>query len=448
MIIPVSLSVLCDALCTLLPPLCPHSVPPTDPVIRSLCLRVFVVKKLRPLAFAPPACSLIPSMSATAAPIRSRLLTLLCYGAMMSLAIGLNLLPVFLTTLSTTYGGTDGLTGEQLGRLGAFAFAGLVIGIVITGPLADRHGPKPFAQFGIALIAVSLVAMAFAPTYTLLLFAVFALGLGAGVLDMVLSPIVSALNPEKRTVALNRLHSFYCVGAAVTVLAGSLALAAGLGWRGSCLVLLPLPLGLLAAFAPLRFPELAHESVRTSVRSLFKHRWFQLATVGIFLGGATELGMAQWLPAYAETSLGFPTWISGGSLLLFSVAMALGRMVIGFAGAKLDPLRLMAWSCGTTVVLFLLGSFLPIPSLALAACILAGFTGSCLWPTTLAVTADRYPQGGASMFGALAALGNAGGIFMPWVVGWITDRSNLHWGLAVSALAPLIMLPLVLRLRR
>ncbi len=379
---------------------------------------------------------------------RARLLTLLCYGAMMSLAIGLNLLPVFLTTLSETYGGATGLTGEQLGRLGALAFAGLVVGIVITGPLADRWGTKPFAQLGNALIAVSLVAMAFAPTYTRLCVAVFALGLGAGVLDMVLSPIVSALNPHKRAGALNWLHSFYCVGAAVTVLAGTLALRAGFGWRGGCLALLPLPLLLLAAFAPLTFPALAHESVRTSVRSLFRQRWFQIVALCIFLGGATELGMAQWLPAYAETSLGFPTWVSGGSLLLFSVAMALGRMVIGVIGARVDPLRLMAWSCGSTVVLFLFGSFFPVPSLALAACIAAGFTGSCLWPTTLAITADRYPSGGASMFAALAALGNAGGIFMPWVVGWIADRADLHWGLAVSAVAPLVMLPLVLRLRR
>lgn len=378
---------------------------------------------------------------------RARLLTLLCYGAMMSLAIGLNLLPVFLTTLSAAYGGADGLTGEQLGRLGASAFAGLVAGIVATGPLADRHGPKPFAQSGLALIAASLAAMAFAPTYGFLLGAVFVLGLGSGVLDMVLSPVVSALNPEKRTVALNWLHSFYCVGAAVTVLAGSLALAAGLGWRGSCLVLLPLPVGLMAAFAPLRFPELAHESVRTSLRSLARDPWFRLAALGIFLGGATELGMSQWLPAYAETSLGFPAWIAGGALLLFSVAMAFGRMAVGFAGGKSDPFRLMAWSCGTTVVLFLFGSFLPAPVFALTACVVAGFTGSCLWPTMLAVSADRYPRGGASMFGALAALGNAGGIFMPWVVGWIADRANLHWGLASSAVAPLVMLPLVLALR-
>jgi fucose permease len=88
-----------------------------------------------------------------------------------------------------------------------------------------------------------------------------------------------------------------------------------------------------------------------------------------------------------------------------------------------------------------------VPSLALAACVLAGFTGSCLWPTTLAVTADRYPGGGASMFGLLAALGNAGGIFMPWLVGAIADRWNLHWGLAVSAIAPALLLPLLLWMR-
>jgi len=51
------------------------------------------------------------------------------------------------------------------------------------------------------------------------------------------------------------------------------------------------------------------------------------------------------------------------------------------------------------------------------------------------------------MFAALAALGNAGGIVMPWVVGWIGDLSSLRWGLAVSALAPLLMLPLVIMLK-
>ena len=51
------------------------------------------------------------------------------------------------------------------------------------------------------------------------------------------------------------------------------------------------------------------------------------------------------------------------------------------------------------------------------------------------------------MFAALAALGNAGGILMPWVVGWVGDLSSLRWGLAGSVFAPLFMLPIVLVLK-
>ncbi len=380
--------------------------------------------------------------------VAPRLLTGLSYVAMMSLSIGLNLLPVFLTTLSATYGGPDGLTQEQLGRLGAIMFAGLVTGILVTGPLADRWGAKPFAQLGNALIAISLVAAAFAPGYALLGGAIFVLGLGAGVLDMVLSPVVAALNPTRRAAAMNWLHSFYCVGAAVTILTGTLALRAGLGWRATCLILLPFPGGLLLAFAPLKFPALSVVGGRLGLRTLGRRGWFWAALVAILLGGATEAGMAQWLPAYAEMALHFPAWLGGGALLLFSVAMAAGRMVVGAAGPRWNPFQIMAWGCGVSALLFIGGSFIPVPWLALAACIAVGFTGSCLWPTMLAVTADRYPDGGASMYGALGACGNMGGICMPWIVGWVADRHNLHWGLAISALAPALMLPLVLGLRR
>lgn len=381
--------------------------------------------------------------------LHARWLTTLCYGAMMALAIGLNLLPVYLTSLSTAYA-VDGaaLNTEQLGRLGAFMFAGLVVGILFTGPLADRWGAKPFALGGNALGALALLAAAFAPNYATLALALFVLGLGAGAIDMVLSPVVSALNPTRRAAAMNWLHSFYCVGAAVTILVGSLLLRAGFGWRVACLALLTLPLALFFLMLRERFPAMSAEGQRTPLRRLVRDRWFVGALVAIFLGGATELGMAQWLPAYAERELGFSAWTGGVALLAFSIAMALGRMVMGQLGARHDSYRLMALSCAVTIVFFLVASFFPHPVVALVACVLAGFAGSALWPTTLAVVADRHPEGGATMFGALAALGNAGGIFMPWLVGLIADRSTLAWGLAVSALAPAVMLPLVLRLRR
>ena len=114
---------------------------------------------------------------------------------------------------------------------------------------------------------------------------------------------------------------------------------------------------------------------------------------------------------HAETSLGYPQWVGGTAFLLFSLAMAVGRMGIGTLSTRLDSytiMRVELWPLRRPVPR---GFVLPCcPSRSLA-CILVGLTGSCLWPTMLAITADRYPNGGASMFGAFAAFGNAGGIF-------------------------------------
>jgi len=380
--------------------------------------------------------------------VAPRLLTNLCYLAMMSLSIGLNLLPVFLTTLGATYGGEGGLSQEALGRLTASPFGGLVLGILATGPLVDRWGAKRFVQIGNILMAVSLVWAAFAPSYVGLAVALFGMGLGAGMLDMVLSPVVAALNPERRAVAMNLLHSFYCVGAVVTIALGTMALQVGLGWRGACLIMLVLPAGLIVWFARVQFPELVPEGAVLPVRSLLREWWFWGALLAIAFGGAAELGIAQWLPTYTERSLGYAPWMGGMSLLLFSVALTLGRLFVGWFGKNWDMFHLMAWSCGSSIVLFIAGSFLPIPWMALSACIAVGFTGSCLWPTMLGVTANRYPRGGASMYGILAAAGNAGGMFMPWAVGLVADHSNMHWGLVVSVIAPALMLPLVLIMRK
>ncbi|MEO7649551.1 MAG: MFS transporter, partial [Bryobacteraceae bacterium] len=102
-------------------------------------------------------------------------------------------------------------------------------------------------------------------------------------------------------------------------------------------------------------------------------------------------------------------------------------------------------SCQACAVLFVIGSYAPWPAVALGACVAAGLAGSCLWPSMLAASADRFPQGGATMFALLSALGNAGGIFVPWAIGLAADRWTLRAGLALSAVCPLLM---TLALRR
>lgn len=370
------------------------------------------------------------------------------YAGMMCLAIAINLLPVFLTTLSHEFGGVQGLTNEQLGRLAGITFVGLVGGILVTGPLADRLGAKPFTIVGNGLIVLGLLCLGLSHDYRGVCLAVFVMGVGAGILDMVLSPIVCALQPHRRTSAMNWLHSFYCSGAVLTVLFSSLTLKLGMAWRTLALALAVLPALVAVAFAVMKVPHLVNEGTeRLRLRDLMKIRFFHVALLAIFLGGAAEMGLAQWLPAYAETTLGFSKWTSGLSLLFFSLAMAVGRISVGLMGNRVNPYTVLLICCWGSVILFLGCSFAPWPGVALTACMLVGITGSCLWPSTLGVAADHFPRGGASMFGFLATFGNLGCVFMPWLVGVIADHSNLRWGLGLATLCPLFMIFLLLWMR-
>jgi fucose permease len=288
------------------------------------------------------------------------------------------------------------------------------------------------------------------PGYSTVLVAVFVMGLGAGILDMVLSPIVAALQPNSRATALNWLHSFYAIGTVITVLVGTLALRLGIGWRNISLTLIVVPLVVALGFLSVDLPPLTSdkEGGRTPIRDLYRNSSFVAVNLAIFLGGALELGLAQWLPAYAEMNLGFSKWTGNISLLAFSAAMALGRIFAGLIGRRVDSIRLMLGCCWASVVLFLLTCFATWPAVALASSVAVGLAGSCLWPTTLGVAADRFPQGGATMFGLLAAFGNLGGILMPWLVGVTSDWSSLRLGLATSTACPLLMTCVLLWMQR
>ncbi|MDB6169845.1 MAG: transporter [Verrucomicrobia bacterium] len=378
---------------------------------------------------------------------RPAILTWLCYGGMASLAIGLNLLPLFLAELGATYGGETGLTREELGRLGSMMFAGLVLGIVVTGPLADRWAPKPFVLFGCIVTSASLGAAAVAPTYGFLGASLVFLGLGAGMLDMMLSPVVAALNPHRRIASLNWLHSFYSIGAVVTIGAGTIIQHGGFKWRYACLAFSPLPAALAVAFAFMEFPPLTGAAGRMAVRDLLRQPWFRAALMALFLVGAVEIGVAQWLPTYAEKELHYPTWVGGVAFMVFSIAMAGGRMILGLVVKRLDPYIMLISSGGVCCLLVFAGALLPTPALSLTACVAVGLAVCGLWPTVLALAGNRFPEGGASMFGILSIFGNAGGIGMPWLVGWVASHYDLRWGIAVVGIATLPLILSLLSLR-
>ena len=149
-----------------------------------------------------------------------------------------------------------------------------------------------FSIFGTLLIGVGLALLGNSSGYSIVLIAVFVMGLGAGILDMVLSPIIAALQPDNRATALNWLHSFYGIGTVITVLVSTFAFRWGIGWRTISLTLVSVPLLVALGFLNVDLPPLVSDKVgkRTALRDLCRDPSFVAVNVAIFLGGALELG--------------------------------------------------------------------------------------------------------------------------------------------------------------
>jgi fucose permease len=359
---------------------------------------------------------------------------------MMCLAVSTNLPPIYLTTFGEDFGGAEGLSEEQLGRIPAILFAALMLGVLLTAPLADRWGGKVFVLVGLVLVGAGLTAVCLASSYGLLLAAAALLGLGGATLEMVLSPIVSALYPRQRASALNWLHSFYCIGAVCTVLIGSVALHFEIPWRAVVLGVGLLPTAVFLGFLRTAVPDLKRDEAERQARAGTAPRWFfPAALIAILLAGATEIGLVQWLPAYAERGLGYSKATGGIALAVFYVAMILARWSAASLTHRVRATSLMIGCCVATALLFAVAAFAPWAPVALAGCVAAGFAVGCLWPTTLAVTADRLPGGGATMFALMSASGNVGCTMMPWLIGLVASRTSLNAGLAFAGLCPIAM---------
>ncbi len=395
-----------------------------------------------------------------------------CYAALMCLAIAVNLPPIYLTTFSAEFGrarpdrasGTAaaeastppgpggaaaGLTREEMGRIPATLFIGLVLGIALSGPAADRFGGKAFVALGLALLAVGLLLMAAARSYVVLLASAFVMGLGAGVVDMVLSPIVCALEPDRKTAAMNWLHSFYCAGALLTTLVGWLAIHLGVPWRLFAAVGALAPAAVLVWFLTLRVPPMvADGNDREPLDRLLASGFFIVMLVLMGFTGAAEAGMGQWLPAYAERALKCSPETGAAALAAFLGAMWLGRVVAAMLGHRVNTWTLLFSSAALAAAGYLGAALLPWWPAALGACVATGFAVGNLWPTTLGLAANRIHHGGATMFGVLGAVGNSGCFLAPWLIGILGDLGGLRAAMGLAVIAPLAILVTLLLMRR
>ncbi len=242
------------------------------------------------------------------------------------------------------------------------------------------------------------------------------------------------LYTENRGAMLNILGTFFGVGALfIPLLAASITgvftitqlflIAAALAALCTIAYLL---LGFPPPTAPIGFSLLA--SVRAA-----RNPGVLLFAVLLFFQSGNEASIGGWTSTYAG-SVGAPpntaTWV----LAAYWAALMLGRLAGARLLAQVPKSRLVfASAVGSAIGCAVLLASRSVAVLAIGA-VIVGFSFAAIYPTTLAMAADRYQRLAGTIFGFLFAAGLIGGMAFPWGIGHISQ----HYGVRSGMVLPLI----------
>lgn len=319
---------------------------------------------------------------------------------------------------------------------------------MVAAATADRIGFRvPFVA-GVVLQVSGWFLLAQVRTFPQALGALALLGAGGATVDALVTPIVCAAYPERRSRMSNLLHAFYPLGLVLTAAAVLCLQLSDVHWRWifRILGLACLPVGLATLL--LALPSQAHEGTsRQAARGLLRRPAFLLLMLAMVLAGATEMGPANWLPTFirelpaaVQNSPG-QQLAAGLGLALFGALMAAGRLLASGLSARLGERRLMI-AAAALCTACLLTAALPLPrGLIIAALATAGLGVACIWPTLLGLAGDRFPRAGASMFSSLSTCGAMGCAIAPALMGWIAEATGrLAPAMAALAAAPAMIM--------
>ena len=335
-------------------------------------------------------------------------------------------------------------SGEMIANVLGLPFLGFAFTIAIGSPLLDYIGMGLLLPLsGICFTAGALVmmfagSMADGPgVYTVIWIGALITGVGWGLVETVVNPLIASLYPEEKTGKLNTLHAWWPGGLVIGGLMGVAMSGAGLGWQAKLFVVILPALAVVALSVGVRFPPTERAAAGVSMSEMFRellNPLFLVLFCSMFLTAATELAPGQWVDFALSRTVHMP-----GILLLVYVS-ALMFVMRHFAGPivhKLSPVGLLWASClmGSLGLVALAAADSPLTGL-LAATIWG--TGVCyMWPTMLATASERFPRGGALLMGLMGTAGTLSIRFVLPMMGAIYDAKKIEVAGGEAAFAAL-----------
>lgn len=341
------------------------------------------------------------------------------------------------------------LTPKQNGTIASMQALGLIIASVGVGPLIDNQGKKAGLVLGLALITLALFLLPKSTGFGSIMAYLFLLGLGGGIIVTGANALASDVNETGRATTLNLLNLFFGLGGLATPF-----ISANLLNRNSvrlCYLVAGLTAATLVIHIATAMP--GPSGGKTFVFSdvalvLGKPALFLLALL-LFLYVACEVGVWNWLTQHL-ISQGIPESRALNILSLgFALGLLIGRVVVSqiLRTVPAETVTLAAAGLMAVTTFWMLRT--RTPAAAGVAVFLAGVSMAPVFPTVLAMVADRFHTMTATAQGVAISSGWIGLAVSSRIIGSIAggDPKRLRKALLVIPAASVVMVVVTLALR-
>jgi fucose permease len=318
------------------------------------------------------------------------------------------------------------LTPTQNGTIAFSQALGLMIASLGVGPLLDTEGDKAGLILGLALIALALFSLPRASGFRSIVFLLFLLGLGGGIVVTGANALVSGVAEAHRATALNLVNLFFGLGGLATPF-----ISANLfrrNWRRLCYTVASLTVVSLAIQTMTKMPAPSGASgfVLADAGSVLGRPLLFMLGFFLFLYVSCEVGVWNWLPRHLIAQ-GIP---ESRALNILSLGFALGMLIGRVAASRIlidvSAVRVtMAASIAMAITTFLMLRTAK-PTVAFVLVFIAGLSMAPVFPTTLAIVGNAFPRMAGTAIGFVITCGWAGLAVSSRVIGAIAGGDPLR----------------------
>lgn len=320
-------------------------------------------------------------------------------------------------------------TSSQLVTFLGFIMFGLLS--VPMGIYQGRKGKKFVLQIGlvVALLGLLIPTIFGFDEFALLLLSVLFLGAGAAILQVAGNPIMRDVSPEGK---YSRNLAFGQFIKAIGTLSGMLIPVAAVKWWDMDWKLL-FPIYSVGLFITVFFLALTriNESkidksqypTMKSCLSLLKNKYVLSMVLGIFFYVGAEVSLFSKIPIYLQEIYDFDlkTWGLLGSAFVVT-AILIGRFSGGVILNWITARQFLIISTFTALV-GMIGLFIPIKAVAIAAIFISGLGFANIFPMIFSIAIDKMPERSNELSG-LMITAIIGGAFVPMLFSVVADLSG------------------------